>query len=129
MIQTPPRWAACLLLLGTIGSAYAAGSNGTTAEAQSPSKPEPWKAFLPRVPPGQEPPSDAQGLSIDLNYRPKDPRIGTYEMTIGIPSTQPSEMSFGLCRNQSAGATDLALCANKGANGEHQMMLNLQLSK
>lgn len=129
MIQTHSRWAACLLLLGTIGSAYAAGPNGTTADAQSRLRPEPWMAPLPQGPLKQAPPSDAQRLSIDLNFRPRDSRIGTYEMNIGIPSTQPSDMSFGLCRNQSAGGTDFALCAQKGANGEQQMMLNLQLSK
>ncbi len=129
MPQTHPRWAACLLLLGTIGSAYAAEPNGTTSDARSPSRPEPWKTPLPLVPPHQAPPSGAQGLSIDLNFRPRDSRIGDYQVSVGIPNTRPSDMSFGLCRNQSTGATDFALCAQKRANGEHQMMLNMQLSK
>jgi hypothetical protein len=81
------------------------------------------------VPPNQAPPSGAQGLSIDLNFRPRDSRIGNYQMSVGMPSGRPSDISFGLCRNQSAGATDFAVCAQRSANGEHQMMLNMQISK
>ncbi|WP_257455859.1 hypothetical protein [Archangium lipolyticum] len=129
MFQTHPRWAVCLLLLGTMGSAYAAEPKGATADAQSLLRPEPWKAPLPREAPNQAPPNGAQWLSLDLNFRPRDSRLGNYQMSVGMPNTRPSDMSFGLCRNQSAGATDFAVCAQKGSNGEHQMMLNMQLSK
>jgi hypothetical protein len=104
MFQIRPLRAACLLLLGTVGSAYAAA-------------------------PSQVPPSDAQGLSIDLNFRPGDSRIGNFQMSVDMPSTGPSAMSIGLCRNQSTGATDFSVYARKDANGENQMLLNMQISR
>ncbi len=132
MFRTRPRWAAGLLLLGgTIGSAYAAAPNKTPSDAPSLVRPDPWKPASPPPlgPPRKVPPSDTQGLSIDLNFRPRDSKAGNYQMSVGIPSTRPSDMSFGLCRNQSMGATDLFACAQMGATGENQMMLNMQISK